>query len=347
MNTKKIVPCCYFPTTVVAVDDSGKSFFDHLRFALGEQVALKPFESPNAALEYFSQEYKTIPYIKKWISNAREQVVLNREAEALDTVHSYTHIDIASIHKEIYSAERFKNIVTLVVDYHMPEMDGLKFSRSVRVALNEQLIKILMLTGKAADSLGLEALNDDVIDIFLKKGNDYKEKLTANVLKLQEQYFQDLSGTVIYSLLANDFYCLTDPVFYDEFHKIREQHDIVEYYLVHENGSFLMLDMDGKPYWFIVNTDRDHKEYLQEAQDNYGPEDIVAAFKNHKVAMCVLSDKSRDFDEVEDWRPFIHPLTASIKGQHETYHYALVEGVSVYDIDASKIATYAEFLKSA
>ena len=63
------------------------------------------------------------------------------------------------IHKVIYDSKRFAMKTVVVVDYSMPNMNGLEVCK----ALEDLPLKFIMLTGKAEPETAIEAFNDGLI----------------------------------------------------------------------------------------------------------------------------------------------------------------------------------------
>ena len=136
MNQKQIT-CCYFPTTILFVDDK-LSFLKSLMLSLDKKLAYQLFNNPTQTLDFLHNNYKPGTFTDNWLSTLKNSDENNK------TTHSLIDIDVFSIHKEIYNPDRFQEIAVVVVDYAMPDMDGLEFCQH----LKDSQIKKLMLTGQ-------------------------------------------------------------------------------------------------------------------------------------------------------------------------------------------------------
>jgi len=120
--TTQGIPTCYHPTTVLFVDDN-KDFLLNFSLHFDDDLPYKIFVSPKEALNFANQQPLKHPLHERCFSEYPDAIGGSPNT-------SYTmHLDIASIHKEIYNPNRFKHITVCVVDYAMPEMNGIEFCK--------------------------------------------------------------------------------------------------------------------------------------------------------------------------------------------------------------------------
>ncbi len=80
------------------------------------------------------------------------------------------NINIEAIRNELFNANRFDEVITLVLDYAMPGMTGLEVFKK----LNKLSVRKILLTGEAGLDLALEAFNEGIIYKFILKNTpDY------------------------------------------------------------------------------------------------------------------------------------------------------------------------------
>lgn len=340
---KNAIACCSFPTTVMFVDDR-QQYLDSLRNSLPTNLSYLTYSDPTKAIKFIHEHHKAIPYIQKWTSNLKDiPIELGKKLEEQELTHSYIDIDIAAIHQEVYAPKRFSELSVVVVDYAMPEMNGLEFCRQ----LQDSPIKKLMLTGQADYAFGVDALNDDIIDRFMAKGDlSSPNELNLAVQRLQYQYFCDLSAASIQSLTTSPFCCLADPIFINFFNDFRAEHKIAEYYLVNDTGCFLFLDSRGNPSWLVVKSERDLDRFYHSLSENNGPADMIEDLENHRKLIFLFTEEDETVDKVAEWRPFMYPATELV-GHNNNYYYTYIEGTSKYDIDVDRIVSYNTFLQQS
>ncbi|MCK4870314.1 MAG: hypothetical protein KAS93_04310 [Gammaproteobacteria bacterium] len=337
---KDIIGCCYFPTTTLFIDDRIK-YLNSLKRTIDPKLSCKFYDQPLEALKFLAEDYKPIPFIQRWLTSLNStSAELGTELEDKALTHHYTDINIATIHKEIYSPKRFDEISLIVIDHSMPSMTGLEFCEKISTSP----VKKLLITGIASNELGLEALNNKVIDNFiLKSDENFDQKLNGTIKQLQQDYFRDMSAGLIQNITANQRCCLNDPVFITFFNELCEKHNVSEYYLVNNSGSFVFLDNEGNISWLIVNSEQDLNEFAITAEESDSPDDIITALKNREQLLFRFTDEDAQIKEsMDEWRKNMYPATKLI-GQNNTYYYSLLDGIAHYSVDKRRIATYSQY----
>ncbi|MCI5055150.1 MAG: hypothetical protein MRY83_03525, partial [Flavobacteriales bacterium] len=250
---KQHLPVCSHPTTVALIDDD-PSFINATKLNLGSEVSCMLFSNPNEALHFINDVYKPHSFIEKCIFHRDES----------DTGRRNIEIDVESIYKHVYDPNRFNEISVIVADQVMPDLLGLDLCKQV-TAKN---INKILLTGKANDNDVISAFNNEIINKYIEKSSqDLEQRVSLSINDMQQKYFEDLSDIIIENLTrstkAPSLEYLEDPVFINFFKKLLKQKNIVEYYLLDADGSFLLIDFDGKPSWFLV---RDEQKLMEDVR---------------------------------------------------------------------------------
>jgi CheY-like chemotaxis protein len=230
----------YFPTTVVFVDDNPK-FLRSLALELPEDLAYQTFENAEAALARIERTPEVPPLYQRCFSQyaggqggSGEQLI---------------HLDLSQIELEISNRERFQEVSVVVVDFDMPQMNGLELCRRI----TDPRIRKVLFTGVADEKIAVQAFNAGIIDRFIIKSQpDAVEAVRRAVLELQQRYFEAISETLRATLMLNPPRFLTDPAVEGLFSELREAHKLVEYYLVAKPGGFLALTDEGELFRFVV-----------------------------------------------------------------------------------------------
>ena len=82
----------------------------------------------------------------------------------------------------------------------MPSLNGVEFCSQ----LKQKSFKKIMLTGKAGESVAVQAFNEGIIDKFIRKDSpNFEKTLTVAIEELQHEYFRNLSTVVTDSLAAD------------------------------------------------------------------------------------------------------------------------------------------------
>jgi CheY-like chemotaxis protein len=337
-NLSNTMPCCYFPTTVLLIDDE-KSFLKSFHIQINRLTKPLCYTDPQLALRYLTQEYKPIANPSQWISSLKYDEIETDELLAHE--HGYLDIDFFAIHKTLYRPDRFKEISVVISDYAMSGINGVEVFKQ----LKQYHFKKCLLTGIATETTAVEAFNQGIIDKFILKNPDSlvsKTELNAILADLQKQYFEALSYDVMLRLVNNPKSCVGEPLFKTLFDRIVQENKIIEYYLVSESGCFLMFDIDNNPYWLIVKSEDDMKYYEISASENDAPASITNALKKRKKVLFLFTKKDDEEVPYTEWNHYLHDAE-KLKGEKNTFYYSFLKGKSVYDLDMKKIVSYKKY----
>jgi CheY-like chemotaxis protein len=329
------ISVCQYPTTTLILDDN-EDFVTQLGDLLqSKHIPSRLFSDPRKALDFLNQEYKADPFTNHCVKTYPDR--------DLDTYIS--HLDIRKIHHEIYNSNRFSQISVLCVDYAMPSINGLDFCKQI----NDEFSLKLILTGDAGPTFAIDAFNEHAIDKFVQKGAiDLPELIVKSVRELQQRYFLKLSEAVLNKVNQRLYNqapsCLTDENFAVFFNQLCEKNQIVEYYLLDESGSFLLLDKNAVPSWLLVKSEKDMHDLYEfaEIQGNT-PSDILNGFKNKTLLSYFHTEE--DFHigyDNEKCRSYLHPATP-LKGEKQSYYYSYIIKPEAYQIDRTNIFSFEKY----
>ncbi len=339
---KKRLACCYFPTKVLFVGD-GEAYLKTLPVRLDLAAHFQFCPDTEFAMKCLNSSSHTRPFLEKWVSHLKNAgMTLEQKSDEEETPHVYIDIQVENIRSEVSSPERFNEISVVVVDFNNPKIDAIDFCRKS----DRSSVKKLMLIDEASQDVAMKALNDGLIDEFIQKDSpDFYKKFHKAIVRLQQCYFNGLSQSIIQCLSANPNSCLSDPIFIDFFKVIRKEHKIVEYYLMNESGSFLLLDKNGAPSWLLVKSENDMKLNDEVAQGSYAPDVIHSSLKKREKLLFLLTKHDEWSVPVEEWGHYMH-LATKLVGENNSYYCAFVNGPAEYDIHPESIASYQEFLEN-
>lgn len=163
------------PTLTVLIDDS-RSFLDSLAFQLSPQLALKLFHEPLAAIAWLRHMARYAPV------RAGYDERLNTLARCNGTT------DLDPIHHTVTNRQRFDLPAVLVIDFSMPQMNGVEFCAAVR----DLPCKKILLTGQSDESIAIDAFNRKLIDSFIEKRDpDAINRLESEIFRLHEDFFAE------------------------------------------------------------------------------------------------------------------------------------------------------------
>lgn len=326
------IPTCYFPSTVLFIDDS-REFLTNFTLQLSDKLAYQLFDSPYDALESIEQKLKESDYLNQRCFSEYT------ESHHSPLTNQTINLDLAAIHSEVYNPQRFSEVSIIVVDYAMPGMNGLEFCQRMQ----NSSIKKILLTGQADEKTAIEAFNQGLIHRFIQKNDPNATELINDSIRiLQQQYFQNMSDMIVKMLAVNSPNCLQDEKFSEFFKQLCEDKKIVEFYLTANSGSFLLLDEYAKSYCLIMKNAQDLKLHYDLAQDNHAPQEVLQQLhKGEKIPYFWQPD---DFHS--DWTDWSTCLLSAQKLEcAESYYYALVENPLMPNIRREKILSYHDYLE--
>lgn len=317
-------PIChlfYYPTQVILVDDD-PDFLDAVSLLLRRNLSYRLFQSASQALDHVNNSNQHIEMIRRCYSSYKTGPFDS------DTL---SHIDINEIYKEVYNPARFSTPTVVVVDYSMPEMNGLEYCMS----LTNPYVKKILLTGQADTDLAVQAFNDGLIDQYIsKKDQNLEIKLNRSIANLQQHYFSRAFKLITDPVIANNqSRFVTNPEFVSYFREVLEGHQIVEYYLLDEPYSgFFLLDGKGNMSVMLVLPEARLQNHLEQCRALLAPQDLVDALSegkviplfnvsnNHeKVNANILSNWKKYYTaahKVSDVAPYYCAVLASEKAKH-------------------------------
>jgi CheY-like chemotaxis protein len=327
--TKYAIQPFFFPTTAVFVDDSG-SFFANLSLQLDSRLAFRLFHSPFSALLALNGSPTMPPVVEQFFS-------LYRHQEDLSYSHHVIEVSLDKIHREVHNEQRFEQISVVVVDYDMPELNGLEFCRNVK---NPAVRKIL-LTGKADERVAVQAFNEGIIDRYIRKQDaDAIPTLRRAIEELQHEYFHKIELMLSDSLAVGSHLFLRDPAFAQKFEAIRHELGIVEHYLSCTPDGMLMLDMSGTAYLLIIQTADMLRAQNEIAYEQDAPPELLQMLRSDRVVPYFWKTAGNYSPAYENWQACLHPAT-EFKGK-EWYRYTVVKNPQAFNL--KHVVPYSEYL---
>lgn len=325
-------PGCYFPSTVMFIDDS-KDFLINFSLQLDEMLTYQLYDSPYDALKalQISQQPEQL---------SQRSIKAEFTSEGCPLTTQTVNLDLAAIHWEAYNPQRFSEISAVVVDYAMPGLDGIELCKRIQ----SSPVKKILLTGRADEKTAIEAFNDGLIDAYVQKHDpNITTLINKTIKKLQFRYFQEMSDVIVKMLSVHGLRCLQDRKFGDFFHKLCKDRNIVEYYLTENTGSFLLLDAEANPTCLIVKNESDLQYCYELAVDNNAPQVITEQLREGKAVPYFWQADGAYQSNWTDWSTALHP--AQKLECDETYYYAVIDNALAFDIQPNKILSYHDFLE--
>lgn len=324
------VPTCYFPSTTIFIDDN-RDFLLNFVLQLDEWLAYRVFDSPFDALESIQKKYRERDLLVERCYNSHKEF---RKFPATDEQSS-----LPAMHTDLYNPRRFCDVSVIVVDYAMPGMNGLEFCRQIA----DTNIKKILLTGKADEGLAMNALNEGLIHRYIHKSDpDVAELITKSISELQWQFFQDISDDLIRLLSLNSPTCLSDKGFVDFFKTFCHEKGVVEFYLLDNSGSFLLLDVDANVSFLMVKNDEQVRAFYDLACAHGVSQKIL------EQLVCGEKISAMNYSKTSDiiWKDISANLvTAMPVIADEKYFYSHVQGLHSFAVRQDDLFSYHSHLQ--
>lgn len=277
MPTCTRIPLLYHPTNVVLLDDD-RRFLNDLSLALEENIPYVLDDDPRKIMRYLEMH----AYQSDALSELVTKQIFGQFEDQPDSAEMFS-IDFSRLRETLALPIRFKKCTVGLIDRRMKKMDGLDFCRTVRE--QDFLFKMILFTGQTDFHDAIQAFNEKVIDGYLVKGKEHNaliKKVNAMIREYAWQQFVDL-GKNLTGLLSHILKPLADVKFINIFDRVRQQHDIVEFYLLDSSCSFLMLDAKGKAIQLFVRNEADFKDCYDIAKDSEAPYDVLQALRARQM----------------------------------------------------------------
>lgn len=309
---------CFFPTTLVVVDDD-PAFLAFLRMSLAAEPFLcRTFLNTLDALDFINGSSYGNTTLDYFVNGADQNI----------TPTGINPYDIGTLYKEIYSSSRFRTISVVISDYRMPKMNGVEFCSKI---LDKRIQRIL-LTGLANDKVAIDAFNAGHISQFAKKS--FSLDILSFVNKSAYKYFE--TG------YPYNFSSLNDPIFFEFLMRIFKGGNFVEGYMLDTFGSYLFMKANGEGKILNVLTNSEISELIEiaEKSDEIDAE-VLEKIRSRKYML--VYDHS-NIPQVSDWGNFLRPARVLEAVQTRYYYLAdLNEENGVVRIDTNKVVPFDAF----
>lgn len=308
--------------------DDNIEFLKSVAIGLPAHAATYNFYSdPRTALELVNSRYES--------SEVAHGLVNLLDEEEFE--HRTLDINVRDIYRIMYNRARFQQISTVVVDYHMPGMDGIEFCRSIK---NPNIQKIL-LTSIVDESKAIECLNDGLIDTFIRKQSpNIMQQLGQALAQAQNRYFLNLSRIVQQVIsFSPEESALSDPAFIELFHRVTRQFDVVEYYLTEFLGSFVFLDADGNHYGLFTRIKDQLEFYCESKEAEAAPAEVIEALRSGRQTLCYHNESSNSLPDGRVWEQYLFDAI-KINGSTD---YLCAFGPRMFDIRSNDVLSFNDY----
>jgi CheY-like chemotaxis protein len=320
-----MIPCCFHPTRVVIIDDRHQ-LFNSLDIDLPKShMTFDSFYSPQDALHYINDIYRPDPFPNRYVANAKG----NHQKRCFSF----------DIYAEIYRPQRFEEISTVVADYSLQNMTGLKFFEEIK---HPDIQKILLIE-EGQEEIARDALSKGLIQAYLSKQHpNWSAQLYEVLQNTQWQYFSKLSESFMKSIGSPNTtgHALVDSNFQKFFKTILASYGFTEAYLCETTGSYLFLDPQAQDHGLVVNIGEQLDKWVRTGQSKGIDLPLLKDLKNRKKMMCYHTRYGSLEPDKSHWEIYAHPAN-KLKGQRDLFYYAFAP--NMYDIDLERILPFKEY----
>lgn len=305
------LPAFYYPSTIGWVDDN-QLFLNTITEIFNTNHSIRTFSNIVNCLSYFST----------YIPHSQNMPILRDciEHDYNDTTnHALVDIDVTLLNQVHHDETRIHEMSVLIVDYQMPEMNGIELCRR----LSHIPCKKILLTGEANNNAAIAAFNEKMIDCFIRKDSKtLHEDLQKHINRLIQDYFRERTQHVIAHMEVSHPLPLSDPIFVEFFKQIREAHHITEYSLIDKNGSLLMLNKNGHAACLVIHTDKSLDTFTNTYESCHGTASAVnAVHTRSKIPFFGIGTEASEYG-VDTWHQYLH--TPAVLEGRERYYWVVI-----------------------
>jgi CheY-like chemotaxis protein len=214
------------------------------------------------------------------LPSKNQSILVNYDEQSYSFDRRSVAVDIDKIFRQSMNRRRFMLPSVLVIDYAMPQMNGLAFCQAVQ----DLPCKKILFTGQADEKIAIEAFNRGLIDRFIRKSDhDTLDHPEAEIRTLQKEFFHAQSLTLKDLLSRHSYTFLSDPALEALVEQLCTRHGFVEYYLFHNSIGILFFDIEGKATLMVVETEASLKSQLEVAQDYGAPLKLLTGLREMRL----------------------------------------------------------------
>jgi len=256
---------CYYPTKVALVDDNAQ-FLNALSDRIGKNFNLCSFDDPRDGLSFANQSPN---HLEKYHSD-------DEAHDEFENMVTNTLNKPGIIRNE---SERFNELSVVIVDYHMPHLNGLEFCQQLQ---NPNLKKIL-LTSRISDVEVIQAFNEGLINYYVFKNNyNMVDELNQAIGKLQHDYFCDLSRILKSRAVEGGKAIFSDPILSRHFSEVCKKLDVCEYYFVAHPSRYILRTRKGEEVSMLIYSHEELDQQLTVLKEEDAPARLIAHIQSGK-----------------------------------------------------------------
>lgn len=281
----------FHPTRVAFIDDD-RTFLSFFPRSLGAGVPFSTYDSPRKLLaDLAAGRIETRIDLKCWTSY--DGYLADHEHEHL------LGLDKTMFFMRVFARQRFGTLSVAVIDFDMPEMDGLELCH----ALSHLPCRKILLTGQASESQAVAAFNEGLIDCFIPKGEpNLKPVVLERIRRYQRAFIADSTRLVRQALRTEASVTWDDPGFSHLLRGLCEARGIVEYYAISDPADgFVLVDAEGQGSLLLTFSPETLDSQALSARVSGAPAEIVRRLAKRQTGLYFAEDSGRSVLDPMGW----------------------------------------------
>lgn len=303
-----LVPLIYYPFKTLLVDDNSDILTSYSAI-LSDKHTILSTQQPLEALDILQNS--TFKHLIFNDITEKQEINLTANSNEFSTVQ-FTFDNIIKIAND---KNKYQEYGILITDYDMPEMNGIELCQQLK---STAVMKIL-LTGKYELNNAVNALNNKVIDCYIKKGEiNTIDDLKFYTTELTNKYFTNITEVAINAIGTNKLQFLFDPVFAELINAKIIDLNINEFYLISSNGNFLLVNQNKK-YVLVVYTDKELTTFCDEYKHEPKIKNFLKSIDDKRYIPFFGVGVSPDDIAFSNWENCLYPAN-----KHQNYYWHLI-----------------------
>ncbi len=289
----------FHPTSVVVVDDD-PVFLESFKFLIGQDADCRLYANPKEAVTYLQDVSSLVTPSSSFFFPCSDGEG-RRRFEPSDRFIAFSPSKIRDL---MFNKRRFDMTSVVIVDYDMPEIDGVEFCRQIK----DLPCKKVILTGKADEKVAVRAFNQGLIDRFIfKHSENVSEEIFSALGQLQQDYFRDITQRLVEALRIKTPEFIDNPDFSQFFHDLCRRESCVEYYFSADPQGVLLLNASGKMMFLLVRDTEFIRAHYEIATDNEAPTELLERLKSGLEQPWFPSPYEYYDPNIINWQNYLYP----------------------------------------
>ena len=319
----------YFPTNAILLDDD-PGFLKHFSLLLPPRLPCQLYSSVNQALRIINAQPSLSDRFDEFTNVTQ-----------MDEVEERVFVDLNKLHGLLYDNDRFSQISVIIIDYDMPEMNGIEVCKHIR---NPEIKKIL-LTGKADEKIAVAAFNAGLIHQYIRKtDSDVDVLLSQAITKLQLEYFMDITKPIQIVLADNAGSFLSASAFNSAFSTLLRDNKYVEFYLWEQPKGILMLDAQAVTGFVLVMSQEVIKTQHEIARSCDAPTELLQLLNGGShLSWFPTADGYYSRDCLPYWHQHVYP--ANMMQDDDNFLCAFIKPALLPALASTRIRSFNKYLE--